>query len=814
VGVTAGERGANDEFAARLRAGRQLARLSQEELAEQTGLSVRAISNLERGRVRWPHRDSVLRLADALGLSGTARAEFIAAAGRRATRPAEDGSGRAGLPRQLPAAVPDFTGRRAGLAALTGRWQAAQAVRGTVPISAIDGPPGVGKTALAVRWAHQVAGDFPDGQLYVNLRGFDPSGKIMPPETAIRGFLDGLGVRPERIPSTQEAQAALYRSQLAGQRVLIVLDNARDAAQVRSLLPGWSGCLVLVTSRVRLTGLAAAEGAQLLTLDVLSAAESRELLTSRLGAGRAQAEPAAVDDLARLCGRLPLALSVAAARAAARPRLPLAAAAAELAGAAGGLGALDTGDPATSVRTVFSWSCRNLDERAARMFRLLGVHPGPDITVPAAAAMLPASPAGAAAALAALAMANLLEEHVPGRYTCHDLLRGYAAEQAAELEPEPARQAALHRVLDYYLHTSHGAALLLNPSREPVTLVAPRPGVTPDQLASSEHAMAWFGAEHRVLIAAVTAAARAGFDACAWQLAWAMDDFLHWRCYWPEWAATQRTALAAATRAGDLAGQATAGRLLGHTWARTGDFAQAVAQLTESLALYQRLGDQAGQGRVHQTLGWLAEQQGRNRDALGHAEQALALYQATGDRARLAAALNNVGWCHALLGSYQESRGFIQQALDAYREIGNLPGEANIWDSLGHAEHKLGNIAAAKECYRNALAIVTTLGDRYQEAEFVIHLGDVQHTAGEQAAARESWRRALAILEELDHPDAARARGRLEPPGPAGSPGISPARGRRTAAAVPRVKKPGDWAEMRSGGEQADAGQAHAAAPE
>jgi transcriptional regulator with XRE-family HTH domain/tetratricopeptide (TPR) repeat protein len=814
MGLTAGDREANGEFSARLRAARQLSNLSQEELAERTGLSVRAISNLERGRVRWPHRDSVHRLADVLGLSEAARAEFIAAAGRRVVRPGGNRRPRAGVPRQLPAAVPDFTGRRAGLAALTGRWQASQAVRGTVPISAIDGPPGVGKSALAVRWAHQVAGDFPDGQLYVNLRGFDPSGKIMPPETAIRGFLDGLGVPPERIPATQESQAALYRSQLAGQRVLIVLDNARDAAQVRPLLPGWSGCLVLVTSRMRLTGLAAAEGAQLLTLDVLSAAESRELLTSRLGVGRAQAEPAAIDDLSRLCGRLPLALSVAAARAAARPRLPLAAAAAELAGAAGGLGALDTGDPATNVRTVFSWSCQNLDEQAARMFRLLGVHPGPDITVPAAAALLQASSAGAAAALAALAMVNLLEEHAPGRYTCHDLLSVYAAEQAVQLEPEPARQAALHRVLDYYLHTSHAAALLLNPSREPVTLAGPQPGVTPGQLAGKEHAMTWFGAEHRVLIAAVTAAARAGFDACAWQLAWAMDDFLHWRCYWPEWAATQRIALAAATRAGDLAGQATAGRLLGHTWARIGDYDQAVAQLTESLGLYQRLGDQAGQGRVHQTLGWLAEEQGRNTDALGHAEQALALYQATGDQARLAAALNNVGWCHALLGDYQQSRELTRQALAAYRAIGNLPGEANIWDSLGNAEHKLGNIAAAKECYRHALAIVTALGDRYQQADFGVHLGDVQHTAGEQTAARDSWQDALAILEELDHPAAAAVRDRLRPTGLARSPGFSPARGRRPSTPLPRVKKTQDRVELRSGGEQADAGQAHAAAPE
>jgi hypothetical protein len=235
-----------------------------------------------------------------------------------------------------------------------------------VVISAIDGAPGIGKTALAIYWAHQVAADFPDGQLYVNLRGFDPSGEIVGSGTAIRGFLDAFQVPAERLPPSQESRAALYRSLLADKRALIVLDNARDAQQVRSLLPGSPGCLVVVTSRARLTGLAAAEGARLVTLDVLSAGEARELLTCRIGTTRARAEPGAVDELARLCGRLPLALTVAAARAVARPRMSLAAAAAELNDAVGRLRALETGDPVTNVRTVFSWSCQNLDDLPAR----------------------------------------------------------------------------------------------------------------------------------------------------------------------------------------------------------------------------------------------------------------------------------------------------------------------------------------------------------------------------------------------------------------------------------------------------------------
>jgi len=679
--------------------------------------------------------------------------------------PAGRGLGVAAVPRQLPAAVPHFTGRKTGLAELTA-WQHAARADGTALVAVIDGAPGIGKTALAVHWANQRAAEFPDGQLYVNLRGFDPSGEATPAGTAIRGFLDAFQVPAERIPHSQESQAALYRSLLAGKRVLIVVDNAREAGQVRPLLPGSPGCIVVITSRARLTGLAAAEGARLLTLDVLSANEARELLTSRIGAVRAQAEPGAVDELARLCGRLPLALTVAAARAAARPRTPLAVVSAELADTDGRLHALETADPVTSVRTVFSWSYQNLDEGPARMFRLLGVHPGPDVTVQAAAALAQVPPGLARTAIQTLTMANLLEEHVPGRFTFHDLLRAYAAGQAAALEAEAERHAAVHRVLSYYLHTSHAAALLLEPSREPVTLAPPQPGVTPEHLATSQQALAWFGAEHRVLISAVTLAARAEFDACAWQLAWALDNYLDWHGHWQEWAAIQRTALAAATRLGDTAGQATARRLLGHTSARLGDYEQARAHLSQCLELYRQLGDRTGEGRVHQTLGWVAERQNRYADALGHAEQALALYQATGDKARQAAALNNAGWCHALLGGYQQARQFARQALAMFRELGHLPGEAAIWDSLGYAEHKLGNIPAAADCYHRALNIVREVGDRYHEAEFLTHLGEVHHTVGDLAAARGAWRQALDILDDLHHPDAAQARAKLRQLGP------------------------------------------------
>ena len=517
-------------FGTRLTGCRRSAGLTQQELADRSGLSIRAISNLELGRTRSPHPTTVHRLAEALGLHGDSRAEFLAAAGRRLSgstagpvpqyQPARAGAGpgqqdrtqlladHSQVPRQLPAAVPDFTGRAAELAALDAVLDAAGPGRpARVAVAVIDGPPGVGKTALAVRWAQKAAVGFPDGQLYVNLRGFGSPEEVVPAGTAVRRFLHALGMPAAGIPADLESQAGLYRSLLAGKRVLIVADNARDPGQVRPLLPGSPGCAVLVTSRNRLIGLAA-EGARMITLDVLADGEARELLARRIGAGRAEVEPDAVGELARLCGWLPLALAVPAARAAVRPATPLAAVAAGLEGAASRLEALTTGDPVTDVRTVFSWSCQHLGDGSARLFRLLGIHPGPDLTAPAAAALLDAGQDGGRAALDALVMASLAVEHVPGRYSLHDLLRAYAAEQAAAHEPAAGREAVIQRMLGYYLHTSHTAALLLNPHRVPaVALPAPCPGVAPERLDDHQQALAWFEAEHQVLFGCVSIAA-------------------------------------------------------------------------------------------------------------------------------------------------------------------------------------------------------------------------------------------------------------------------------------------------------------------
>ena len=474
-------------------------------------------------------------------------------------------AGDVGVPRQLPACTAQFVGRSAELAALTSLLDRAVAGLagggGAVVISAVGGMAGIGKTTLALHWAHQVADRFPGGQLYVNLRGFDPADAPVAPGEAVRGFLDGLGVDPALIPVDPQAQASLYRSLLAGRRVLVVLDNARDAGQVRPLLPGTATCLVVVTSRSQLPGLVAAEGARPLPLGLLPAAEARELLARHLGPDRAAAEPQAVAELIGLCAGLPLALSTVAARAAVQPGFPLAALAAELRDARGRLDALEAGDPATSMRAVLSWSCCHLDPAAAAMFRLLGTHPGPDISAAAAASLAGLAPRHARETLGTLTRAHLITDHVPGRFAMHDLVRAYAAEQASDVDSDTARRDALCRVLDHYLHTGLAADMLLRPGREPPPSAhPPRPGARAEDLAGYDQALAWFEAERPVLLAAIAEAAAAGLVTHAWQICRAVENFAVIRGHWHDYARAQRTALAVAEQAGDVTGQAYAHR--------------------------------------------------------------------------------------------------------------------------------------------------------------------------------------------------------------------------------------------------------------
>ncbi|MEQ4301031.1 BTAD domain-containing putative transcriptional regulator [Plantactinospora sp. B6F1] len=666
-------------------------------------------------------------------------------------------------PRQLPADIATFAGRTEQLRALDALLGASGGDRPeAVVIAVLTGAPGVGKTSLAVHWAHRVAERFPDGQLYVNLRGFDPGGVVVSPYDAVRGFLDALGLSPQQIPANPDAQAALYRSLLAERRMLMVLDNARSAEQVRPLLPGAPGCLAVVTSRNQLAGLVAADGADLLTVDLPSPAEARRMLVDRLGDERAAREPAAVDDIIAGCDRLPLALAIVAARAASHPGFPLAAVAAELHTARGGLDPFAGDDPATDVRAVFSWSYGALPAPAARVFRLLGLHFGADIAESAAASLAALPVEQVRPLLKVLTKAHLLTERVPGRYAFHDLLRAYAAELVDSVDPAVDRSAALLRLLGCYLHSAHTAALLLDPAREPIGLPPLPPGVTVERFTDGPQAVAWFTAEHRALLAAIRWIADHGLDDQAVPMAWVLTDFFHRQGHWTDWVTGQQVALDAARRLGDRAGQGWAHRVLGHAYVLLGRPQDALCQFEHALEQYRALADHVGQGTSHLGLGGLLEQDGRYREALHQCQRALIHFSQANDRIGRARALNAVGWCHALLGDHQQALTHCRAALAIQRALGDRRGMATSLDSIGYLHHQFGEHAAAVDCYQEAVELFREEGDRYYEADVLHHLGDTHLARGDRTAANEVWRRALDILDELGHAGAITVRKKLD----------------------------------------------------
>ena len=665
------------------------------------------------------------------------------------------------VPHTLPAPAPYFTGRHAELrtlkALLCGR---ADAGATTVLISAIGGTAGVGKTSLAVHWAHSVAHRFPDGQLYVNLRGFDPAEQTMDPGEAVRCFLEALQVPPQRMPVTLDGQISLYRSLLSGKHMLIVLDNARDTGQVRPLLPGSSGCLVLVTSRNQLSGLIATDGAHPMTLDLLSEPEAAELLAHRLGQDRVAADPSSVNDIVRHCAGLPLALAIVAARAAANPRIPLSAIATELRDTHQRWETLRGDDPATDVRAVFSWSVRALSPAAARLFRLLGLHPGPDLSAAAAASLAGVRPGEVAGSLAELARAHLIVDQAGGRHTLHDLLRAYAAQQVRD-DPEGERGAAMRRMLDHYLHSAFAAERKLNEHGDPVQLEQPASGVSLEGPADMGQALAWFGQEHAVLVAVVNHAAANGFDAHASRLVWALAPYLLGHGHWHEWISVGQVALAATERAGDTVGRIKAHRNLARANTALNRLEDARTHLRHALDLATELGDLGGQAHTHLVLSDVAARHGDHADALDHALRALGLYEAADHLRGQADALNSVGWYHALLGDYQRAIAYCERALAVQGKLGPGIVEATTWDSLGYAHHHLGDFARAVSCYQRSISLFESLGDRFCQAETLSRLGDTHLAAARPDEAHEVWQQALAILEDLDHPDADEVRAKL-----------------------------------------------------
>ncbi|MCP2248863.1 AfsR/SARP family transcriptional regulator [Lentzea aerocolonigenes] len=650
-------------------------------------------------------------------------------------------------PQLLPTAMPRFVGRSAQLRELTGL------VSGGPVVAAITGTAGVGKTMLAVHWAHGVAGRFPDGQLHVNLRGFDRHREPMTPGEVLSRFLEALGVTAERIPADVEAQGAMYRDLVADRRMLVVLDNARDAEHVRPLLPGASPSLVLITSRDRLEGL----GARQLAFDVLDRDEARALLISRLGEARVDA---AADELVVWCGGLPLALAIVAARAAETPDLPLSALVAELADERTRLDSLDTGDAATSVRTVFQWSYQQLSPAAARMFRLIAVHPGPDVSVPALTSLVGAP---AEEDVRELVQANLLVEHVPGRFTCHDLLRVYAADRAAADETTESRAEAEVRMFDHYVHTLAWIDREYNWGERRFDGF-PDPRVSsetfPDQAASVD----WFDAERAVLRALVALADERGLDGYTWQLPWFGAPYVDRFAIWRDWIAQLGRGSHAAARAGERRVAAKLLFLQALGYARLAQYERSMGLFESSRRAFEELGNIAEQVRAQSAVAWVLGLLERPREALEVARNALELQRSdpAADPDRIAMALHQVANALLEAGESAEALDHLAEweAINRAREVSPISlGVTAVTRSK--ALLALGETTGVVETLHDALGWFEQMGGGEDRAAAQDVLGDAHRSLGDLTEARRWWIKALEFFEQHQHPDADKVRAKL-----------------------------------------------------
>ncbi|MEU6538163.1 BTAD domain-containing putative transcriptional regulator [Streptomyces sp. NPDC047000] len=664
-------------------------------------------------------------------------------------------------PAQLPAGLHVFTGRKEEIKRLDSLLPTDPHT--AVVISAIGGAPGVGKTALALHWAHRNAHRFPDGQLHINLRGYDPAADPLTPSMAIGYFLESLGIPSERIPSHLDSQIALYRSLLAGRRFLILLDNARNAEQVRPLLPGTPGCLTVVTSREQMTGLAVSAGAHLLRIDVLTVAESLEYLSKRLGKSRVGREHEAALAIVEHCGRLPLALAIVCARAESRPITPLADIGAELEERRDSLRAFTVdgeNDPVTDTRSVFSWSYRALTGRAAEAFRRLWLSPARDVSLEAAASMTGLPMGATRQVMSELHRASLCTSERSGRYSTHDLLRVFSKEMSHSEDSGQALEVARRRLYDHYLHTAHKASTVINTHREHPLLPLAAPGTQVASFTGTESAADWLHHEISNLQTIALHDTDYGADTQVWRLAAVLELFLDRSGRRQEQIEIQSAALSAARRTADTSGQAHMHRSLGFALGRTGRNAEAESHLNEALAMFSKAGDLSGEALTRRYLAFLANAGEAHRDALLHYEAAASLYKEAHHAVGIASVSNEVGWTRILMGDFEGALRDCRHAVDVAQRAGNRNVEAASWDSLGVAHHRLGHKGDALQALHRALTCYRELNDAYLIADTLIHIGDV-HATESPGQAHAVWTEALDILDSLGHPEGDLVRERL-----------------------------------------------------
>jgi tetratricopeptide (TPR) repeat protein/transcriptional regulator with XRE-family HTH domain len=740
-------------FAGLVRQLRAGAGLTQDELAQAAGLPVRTLSDLERGISRTAHKDTAGLLAGALGLAGPVAELFVAAARGKAAagdvlatarQGAAPGAFAAVATRGLPRDIAAFTGRQAELARLLEALAAAaRAGGGVVGIHAVDGMAGVGKTTFAVHVAHQLTGTFPDGQFFLPLHAHTPGQPPVGPADALGSLLLAAGVPATLLPPGLEARAARWRAWVAGKKILLVLDDAAGHEQVRPLLPGTADSLVLVTSRRRLTAL---EDATVISLDVLPPGEATALL-ARLAA-RTGLRPAdtAAGEIARLCGYLPLAIGMIASQLRHHPTRTAGQVAAELATARDRLALMHAEN--LSVTAAFSLSYHDLTQDQQRLFRRLGLVPGPSLDAYAAAALGGTSLDAARRHLDELYDQHLITEPAAGRYRLHDLLRQHARTLAAT-DSSAESDAATGRLLNYYLHAAAAAS-----QRIPTWTAAhdtQLPGDPPAHvpaLSTLEQATGWLEAERGNLHAAATHAAATGRAVYAVQIPAAVGGFLRAQGHWDQAAALHRAAAAAARQAGDRHGQALALRQLGILGWMTGDLHAAIACLTSAADLYGEVGDQPGQAYTLDHLGVVYQLTGDYPAAVASRQQALTLARSSGDRLAEAVARTHLGWVQQLTGRLPEAAASLEQALTLARGLGHQLAEADVLSHLGRVQVATGDYPAAAASLQQSLALYRSLGHRPFQATALNSLGELATRTSAMRQARDHHAQALTIARD------------------------------------------------------------------
>jgi tetratricopeptide (TPR) repeat protein len=653
------------------------------------------------------------------------------------------------IPRQLPPSAHGFVDRADPLTRLNSlvgpantTWTRAVAVVGTA---------GVGKTALALWWAHRARSQFVDGDLYVNLRGYDPDGPAHPSDV-LDGFLRAFDIPPDKVPPTQAERAALFRAVLAPRRVLIVLDNAATASQVRPLLPGSSSCAVLITSRSRLAGLSIRDGVSNVDLELLPPDQAVLLLTELIGR-RAADDPQGTSELAQLCAYLPLALRIVAERTASRPQAQIGDTVADLRVSKHRLDMLAVDDDElTSVRAVFSWSYQSLIPAAAAMFRLLGLHSGPDISTGAAAALSDSTPTEARQQLDVLAGVHLIDAHKHNRYQLHDLLSAYAAERAQSDLPDEKGAAAQGRAFTWYLHSANNADLRLNPHRRHVVTETLEATWSPARFANRAEALLWCEAERLNCIATVRRAAEVGALDIAWRLPLVLNSFFYLRWYVADWAEVATIGVAAARQLHDPLALAWSLTGLGGAFEMVGNLTRVIECCEEALPLWRLSADRRGEILGLHNLGNAYRKIGRLEEALNFETAALSLAQSTGDSRMAGMTLNGLGHVHCGTARFDEAIECFQQAMIQSRQAEDRHTEGQTLRFLADVYRQLGRYAEAVLTYHQALPLQRAIGDQRGEGDTLMGLGDAELRTGHPVAAAAAWQSARDLFESLNEP--------------------------------------------------------------